>query len=64
VATSVATPEAPRAASYTKHWDTAPSVAAEINDVVVVAEDPVGEPVVAYELPEVLDRVQLRRARR
>ena len=32
------------------------------DDVVVAGEDPVREPVVAHELPDVLDRVQLRRA--
>ena len=34
------------------------------DDVVVSLEDPVREPVVAQELPDVLDRVQLGRARR
>ncbi len=34
------------------------------DDVVIAAEDAVGEPVVAQELPDVLDRVELRRARR
>ena len=33
------------------------------DDVVVAVEDPVREPVVAHELPDVLDRVQLGRAR-
>jgi hypothetical protein len=31
-----------------------------IEDVLVGAEDPVREPVLAQELPDVLDRVQLR----
>ena len=34
-----------------------PSVAAVIDDVVVGFEHPVGEPVVAHQLPDVLDRV-------
>ena len=34
------------------------------DDVIVALEDPVREPVVAEELPDVLDRVQLRRSRR
>ena len=34
------------------------------DDVVVALEDPVREPVVAQELPDVLDRVELGRARR
>ncbi len=38
-----------------------PSVAAMIDDIVMVSEDTVGEPVVAQELPEVLDRIELRR---
>src|ERR1700757_3809854 len=37
-----------------------PGVAAVIEDGTIGGEDPVGEPVVAQELPEVLDRVQLR----
>src|ERR1700758_3286618 len=37
-----------------------PGVAAVIEDGMIGGEDPVGEPVVAQELPEVLDRVQLR----
>ena len=37
-----------------------PGIAAVIEDGVIGGEDPVGEPVVAQELPEVLDRVQLR----
>jgi len=35
-----------------------PGLAAVIDDVVVGGEDPVGEPVVAHELPDVLDRVE------
>ena len=35
-----------------------PRFAAVVDDVVVGVEDPVGEPVVAYELPDVFDRVQ------
>ena len=30
-----------------------------VDDVVVGCEDPVGEPVVAHELPDILDRVEL-----
>src|ERR1700756_5953018 len=37
-----------------------PGMAAVIEDGAIGGEDPVGEPVVAQELPEVLDRVQLR----
>ena len=37
-----------------------PSVAAVIDDIVVRGEDAVGQPVVAHELPEVLDGVQFR----
>ena len=39
-----------------------PSVAAMLDDIVVGAEDTVGEPVVAHELPDVLDRIELGRA--
>jgi hypothetical protein len=35
-----------------------PGMAAVVEQVVMGCEDPVGEPVVAHELPEVLDRVQ------
>ena len=35
-------------------------MAAVVEDVVVGVEDPVGEPVLPQELPDVLDRVQLR----
>jgi hypothetical protein len=38
-----------------------PGLAAQIDDLVVGLEDAVGEPVVAHELPEVLDGVQFRR---
>ena len=41
-----------------------PGLAAETDDIVVGLEDPVGEPVVAHELPYVLDRVQLGRSGR
>ena len=37
-----------------------PGIAAVIEDILVAGEDPVGEPVLAHELPDVLDRVQLR----
>lgn len=37
-----------------------PGIAAVIDDIVVRAEDAVGQPVVAHELPQVLDRVQFR----
>ena len=36
-----------------------PGMAAVIEDGTVGGEDPVGEPVVAQELPEVLDRVEI-----
>lgn len=36
-----------------------PGLAAMADDVVVKGEDAVGGPVVAHELPDVLDRVQL-----
>ena len=35
-----------------------PSLAAVVDDVVVGCEDPVRQPVVAHELPDVLDRVE------
>ena len=41
-----------------------PGMAAVIEDVVVVSEDAVGEPVVAQELPDVPDRVEFRRSGR
>ena len=41
-----------------------PGLAAEGEDLLVGLEDPVREPVVAHELPDVLDRVQLGRPRR
>lgn len=41
-----------------------PGLAAVGEDVVVAAEDPVGEPVLAQELPDVLHRVQLGRTGR
>jgi len=39
-----------------------PGVAAVIDDVLVGFGDPVRQPVVAHELPQILDRVQLRAA--
>lgn len=44
--------------------EVAPCGAAVSDDVVVALEDPVPEPVVAHELPEVFDRVEFGRARR
>ena len=41
-----------------------PRLAAVGDDVVVGVEDPVREPILAHELPDVLHRVQLGRARR
>ena len=41
--------------------DFVPGFAAVVEDVVIALEDAVGEPVVAHELPEVLDRVELGR---
>ena len=41
-----------------------PGLATVRDDVVVVGEDAVGEPVVAQELPDVLHRVQFGRTRR
>ena len=35
-----------------------PGMAAVVEQVIIGYEDPVGEPVVAHELPEVFDRVQ------
>jgi hypothetical protein len=39
-----------------------PSIAAVVEDIVVGLEHPVRKPVVADELPDVLDRVQLERS--
>ena len=39
--------------------DFVPGFAAVVEDIVIALEDAVGEPVVAHELPEVLDRVEL-----
>ena len=39
-------------------------MAAVVEDVLVGFEDPVGEPVVSDELPDVLDRIQFGRSRR
>ena len=36
-----------------------PSLAAMVDEIVVGFEDAVGEPVVAHELPDVFDRVEL-----
>jgi len=41
-----------------------PGFATERDDVVVGFEDPVGEPVVADELPDVLDGIEFRGSRR
>jgi hypothetical protein len=41
-----------------------PSLAAVINEIIVRFENTVGEPVVAHELPDVLDRVELGAFRR
>ena len=42
--------------------DFVPSLAAVIDYVVVVLEDAIGQVVVSHELPEIFDRVQLRRS--
>lgn len=44
--------------------ETVPVMAAVVDDVVVIAEHPVGEPVVAHELPNVLHDVELGAFRR
>ncbi len=44
--------------------EAAPGLAAEGDDLVVGLENPVGEPIVTYELPDVLDWVKLGRSRR
>lgn len=41
--------------------DLVPGLATVVDDVVIVLEDPVGEVVVAHELPEVFNGVELRR---
>ena len=41
-----------------------PCVAAMVEDVVVGCEDAVGQPVVAHELPDILDRIEFRRSGR
>ncbi len=41
-----------------------PGVAAVVEDVVVGFEDPIGQPVIAHELPDVLDRVEFGAFRR
>ena len=40
-----------------------PGLATKGDDLVVGLEDPVGEPIVADELPDVLDRVEFGRSR-
>ena len=45
-------------------YEAIPCEAAVIDDIVIGFEDAVGEPVVAHELPDILDWVQLRAARR
>ena len=42
--------------------DFVPSLAAVIDDVVVVLEDAIGQVVISHELPEIFDGVQLRRS--
>jgi len=37
-----------------------PGLAAKVDDVVVGGEDPVGQPVIAHELPDIFDRVEFR----
>jgi len=51
--------DAPRLAD-----EVVPGEATVVDDVIVGFEDPVGEPVVAHELPDVLDRVELGASRR
>ena len=41
-----------------------PVEAAMIEDVIVVGENPVGEPIIAHVLPDVFDRVEFRGFRR
>jgi len=41
-----------------------PGVAAVVENVVVGLEDPIGQPVIAHELPDILDRVELGTFRR
>ena len=41
-----------------------PAVAAVVDDVVEGFEDPIGEPILAHELPDILLAVELGRARR
>jgi len=38
-----------------------PGVATQIDDLIVGLEDSVGQPILAHELPDVLDRIQLWR---
>src|SRR5277367_5163464 len=46
-----------------KRGEFVPRLAGGVDDVVVGPEHPVGEPVLAQILPDVLDRVEFRRAR-
>jgi len=41
-------------------YEFVPRLAAEVDDIVVGSEHPVGEPVVAHELPDILNRVEFR----
>ena len=41
-----------------------PSIAAMVDEIIVGFEDAIGEPVVAHELPDILDRIEFRRFRR
>jgi hypothetical protein len=57
----------PHADGHDAPWltdEVVPGEAAVVDDVVVGFEDPVGEPVVAHKLPDILDRVEFGAARR
>lgn len=57
----------PHADGHDAPWladEVVPGKAAVVDDVVVGFEDPVGEPVVAHKLPDILDRVEFGAARR
>lgn len=41
-------------------YEFVPRLAADVDDIVVGSEHPVGEPVVAHELPDILNRVEFR----
>ena len=41
-------------------YEFVPRLAAEFDDIFVGSEHPVGEPVVAHELPDILNRVEFR----